>query len=66
MIQPEKLGIAIMVNWGGAAIVTTLFPIVIEIVPDRNPGYIFLFFAIYVAISYGVTSKLMIESKGKT
>ena len=55
-----------MVNWGGAAIVTTLFPIVIEIGRGRNPGYIFLFFAVYVAISYGVTSKLMIESKGKT
>ncbi|MFM7850976.1 MAG: hypothetical protein ACKO96_03460, partial [Flammeovirgaceae bacterium] len=29
VIQPEKLGVAIMVNWGGAALVMTLFPIVI-------------------------------------
>jgi hypothetical protein len=60
------MGYAIMANWGGAAFVTTIFPIVIEVVPNGNPGYIFLFFAIYVSVSYMVTSKLMIETKGKT
>jgi hypothetical protein len=34
--------------------------------PGQNPGFIFLFFAIYGLLSLYVTSKFMLETKDKS
>jgi len=47
-----------MANWGGAAFVMILFPIITELLP--NQGYIFLFFAAIALVSTVVTNKLML------
>lgn len=64
-LLPHTIGYAVMVNWSGAAVVMIFFPILIELLPDRNPAYIFLFFAAYLACSLVITDRLMIETKGK-
>lgn len=62
-LQPSQIGYAVMANWGSAAFIMILFPIVTELVP--NQGYIFLFFAVVALLSLIVTKKLMLETKGK-
>ncbi len=64
-LLPHTIGYAVMVNWSGAAIVMILFPILLEMMPARNPAYIFLFFAAYLALSLIVTQAIMIETKDK-
>lgn len=64
-LLPHTIGYAVMINWSGAAIVMIFFPILIELLPHRNPAYIFLFFAAYLASSLIVTDRLMIETKDK-
>jgi hypothetical protein len=49
-----------MTNWSGAAFVMILFPILLEHLPNNNPGYIFLFFGIYLTFSLSITSKFML------
>jgi len=49
-----------MVNWGGASLVMILFPIVIQYLPDNNPGFIFLYFGTYGLLSLIITSRFMI------
>jgi hypothetical protein len=64
-LLPHTIGYAIMINWGGAAIVMIFFPILLEILPGRNPAYIFLFFGIFLTFSLLVTNKFMLETKDK-
>jgi len=54
-----------MINWVGASIVMIFFPIALEHLPNNNPGYVFIFFGTFGLLSLIVTSKLMIETKGK-
>jgi MFS family permease len=64
-LLPHTIGYAVMVNFSGAAIVMIFFPIIVEMLPGRNPAFIFLFFATYLALSLVVTKVLMIETKDK-
>lgn len=59
-LLPHTIGYAIMINWSGAALIMILFPILLNYMPDNNPGYIFLFFGIYVTLSIYVTRIMMI------
>jgi hypothetical protein len=54
-----------MTNWGGAALIMILYPILLEKLPEKNPGYIFMFFGLFVTLSLPVTKKLMLETKDK-
>jgi hypothetical protein len=47
-----------MANWGSAAAIMILYPIMAERL--ANQGYIFLFFAIIAFLSTIVTKKLML------
>lgn len=63
-LQPSQIGYAAMASWGGgAALVLVLFPIVQQRL--ENQGFIFMFFAFFALSSLLVTSKLMLETKGK-
>lgn len=64
-LLPHTIGYAVMVNWAGAAIVMIFFPILLEHLPEHNPTYIFLFFAVYLTLSLFVTNKFMLETKDK-
>ncbi len=63
-LQPSKIGYAVTVNWGGAALAIILFPIVQSMVP--NQGYIFVFFGLFATFSVIVINKFMLETKDKT
>lgn len=65
VVQPRLVGYAVMGNWLGAALMVILFPMVIEILPNHNSGYVFMAFAIYGMTSLFVINKLMVETKGK-
>lgn len=66
VVQPNIVPFSTGINWGGAALVMLLFPIIKEILPNQNPGYLFLFFSVWCVISFLINAKYTIETKGKT
>jgi len=66
VVQPNIVPFSTGINWGGAALVMLLFPIIKEILPNKNPGYLFLFFSVWCVISFLINAKYTIETKGKT
>lgn len=66
VVQPNIVPFSTGINWGGAALVMLLFPIIKEVLPNQNPGYLFLFFSVWCVISFLINAKYTIETKGKT
>lgn len=66
VVQPFFIPYATLANWIGASITMILFPILKDVLQDKNPAPLFLFFALWALFSYVVNLKFMIETKGKT
>jgi len=54
-----------MVNWGASALSILLFPMIKARLPDQNPAFLFLFFAIWSTVSVFVSQKYVIETRNK-
>lgn len=65
-VPPKFVPYGIMGNWVGATIETILFPILTDILPDKNPAPLFLFFSAFSLISLFVNQKFLVETKNKT
>ena len=66
VVQPNIVPFSTGINWGGAALVMLLFPIIKKALPNENPSYLFFFFAIWCGFSFLINAKYLIETKGKT
>ena len=66
IVKPEFLPYSTMVNWGASAISILLFPMIKSRLPNKNPAPMFLFFAIWSFVSFGINSKFVIETRNKT
>lgn len=66
IVQPNVLPYATGTNWGTAAFIMLLFPVIKESLPQKNPALLFVFFAFWCVISYFFNKKYLIETKGKT
>lgn len=64
IVEARTTGIATMLNWLAAALVTFIYPILVELV--GNPSLMFLIFTASVTAGYLLNEKWMIETKGKT
>ncbi len=53
-------------HWGGAAIVSWIFPVFARIGNTASTGYAFLFFTVVMAIQFVVVYKFFPETKGKS
>jgi len=65
-VQPNIVPFSTGVNWAGAALVMLLFPIIKSMLPNKNPAYLFLFFAAWCVGSFLLNAKYAIETKGKS
>jgi hypothetical protein len=65
ILQPKSVAIATTVYWISAALVMLLFPVIRETLPNRNGGYVFLFFALWCTLSYVFNRKFLIETQNK-
>ena len=61
--QPTFIMIPTMINWLSAFILSSIFPILQNLI---NAGPIFAFHAVYCIITMIINQKLMIETKDKT
>lgn len=66
IVQPEILPYSTLFNWISSALVLMLFPVMVDYMPDKNPGYLFIFFALYTFMCFFVYMKFIIEIKDKT
>ena len=66
VVQPNIVPFSTGINWGGAALVMLLFPIIKKSLPNENPSYLFFFFSIWCVLSFLINAKFTIETKGKT
>ena len=64
VVNPEFVGVASFANWGTAAIISILFPILSD--SFGSPAPIFTFFAVWCLGSLILNRKIMVETKGKT
>jgi SP family xylose:H+ symportor-like MFS transporter len=60
IVQPSIVPFSTGVNWAGAALVMLLFPIITEILPNKNPGYLFFFFSAWCVASFLINAKYTI------
>lgn len=58
--EPSYIILATVVTWIFAAIVIILFPILRNMVPDKSPVYLFLFFFIWTTMSLVVNHKVLL------
>ncbi len=65
IMQPKVFPYATTVNWISAALVMLVFPVIIDTLPNKNGGYVFLFFAIWTTFSYLFNRKFLIETQNK-
>jgi hypothetical protein len=60
VVQPGIVPFSTGINWGGAALVMLLFPIIQENLPNQNPAYLFLFFCAWCVASFLINAKYTI------
>lgn len=65
IVTPNLLPFATMVNWASAAIIMLLFPVIKETLPNKNPAFLFLFFATWSTLSFFFNKKFVIETQNK-
>lgn len=63
--EPSYIILATAVTWIFASVIIILFPILRNMVPNKSPVYLFLFFFIWTAISFVINQKVLLETKGK-
>ncbi len=66
VVQPNIVPFSTGANWGAAALVMLLFPIIKDALPNDNPAPLFLFFCAWCVASFVINAKYLIETKGKT
>lgn len=66
IVDASFIPYSVFMNWFASAITVLLFPIISELLPNKNPAIIFAFFAIWCIISYIVNKKYLVETKNKT
>ena len=62
ILEPKYIPISTLANWAGAAAVMFLYPILSK---SLGPVPLFLFFAIWCAVSFFFGQKFIVETKGK-
>ena len=62
IIEPDRVPIAVGSNWGSTSIIIFLFPILSSSIGQWP---LFMFFAGWCTVSFFVTQKFFIETKGK-
>lgn len=60
LIQPNLLPVASFMNWVSSAIVLIAFPLLKDILPNQNPGWLFIFFAAYTLLTFIIYVKIVI------
>lgn len=60
IVQPNIISFSTGINWAGASLVMLLFPIIKEILPNQNAGYLFFFFCAWSIASFVVNAKFTI------
>lgn len=63
IVEPGVMGVAIMVNWTTAALVSFAYPLLVKLA--GNPSLIFCLFSAFVFTGYTINKKWMIETKDK-
>lgn len=66
IVEPSYDILATMITWIFASIVIILFPILKSSLLGGNPAVLFLFFCIWVSVSFFVNQKILIETRNKT
>lgn len=66
LMQPNLIPVATFMNWVSSAIVLIVFPLIKDELPNQNPGWLFLFFAVYTFFCFVIYAKIVIEIKDKT
>lgn len=66
IVQPKIVPFSTATNWICASLVIILFPILTDSILDNNPAILFLFFAIWCAVSLVFNMKYLIETKDKS
>lgn len=63
IVEPDVAGVATMINWTTAAIVSLTYPLLVELTGSQS--LIFCLFSVFVFIGYSINKKWMVETKDK-
>ena len=66
IVEPKYVSYSAMANLGGVAFSVIIFPLIEGILPDQNPGYLFLLFFVWTLVSMIINQKFMVETKDKS
>ena len=65
IVTAKVVPFSIMSNWIGSSLCVVLFPIIITVLPNENPAFIFLFFLLYTLVAFFTNFKIIIETKDR-
>ena len=66
IVQPRIVSYSTAANWISAFTIITFFPIITDSLLDGNPKFLFLFFALWCAVSFVINMKYVVETKDKS
>lgn len=66
ILTPKVTMIPNIIGWTATAMVTSIPPLVVGVMPNGNAYPLFIFFGAYGIFAYVVLHFFMVESKGRT
>jgi hypothetical protein len=66
IVQSSILPYATAMNWGTASLITLFFPVIKDHLPKKNPAWLFIFFALWCALSFLFNKKYLVETRNRT